>query len=72
VPRDQEDSSLARRHLERAPDERAERAADLHRRSLSAPRATEAERQHRSNGLHERDAAANDPVAAVEGFDDRV
>ena len=49
---DHQDAALARRQRQVAPDERADRGADLHRRPLAAAGAAGAERRDRRDRLH--------------------
>ena len=63
-PGDEEDAALAIGDAEELPDERADRAAHLHRRPLAPAGAARAEREDRDDGLHERHALADEAVLA--------
>ena len=69
---DHEDAPLARRHAQVAADRRAERGADLHRRSFAPAGAAAAEREDRRDHLDPQHAAADDAAAVVERVDHRV
>ena len=69
---DEQDPPLAGAHAERASHERAERAADLHRRSFASSGAPGSERAERRQRLDPDDAPPDDAVAMMEGLDRRI
>jgi hypothetical protein len=69
---DEEYAPLALAHTEPAADQRAERAADLHRRPLASARPASAEGEDRGQHLYPDDSLAHDGAAVMEGLDHRV
>ena len=69
---DEQDAPLALGDAKQLADERADGAAHLHRRPLAPARAADAEGERRDDGLHERDALADDAVVLVKRLDDGV
>ena len=70
--RDEEDAPLAIGDVEVAPDERADRPADLHRRPFAPAAPARPEAEDRREDLHPRHAPPDDPLLVVERVDDRV